>query len=144
MWLHTQLNATKFYTGSSRAAYNIPLMDCNSELGCSQSVAKTILLLLVCLIYYYYGCYCCRKSFTGNCCSPGLLQRALKCYTWNSFLIVMIVKNLKIQTKLQTETDTAIAAASKRTHHIFSYLSRNMSAVMLQELIQDYTVFCCF
>lgn len=28
----------------------IPMMECNSELGCSQSVAKTILLFNVCLI----------------------------------------------------------------------------------------------
>lgn len=42
-----------------------------------------------------------RKSFTGNCCSPGLLQRELKCYTWNNSPITTI-NHLKVQTELLT------------------------------------------
>lgn len=46
--------------------------------------------------------YFCRKSFTGNCCSPGLLQRELKCCRWNSCHTATIVKNLQTKTKLLT------------------------------------------
>lgn len=42
-----------------------------------------------------------RKFFTGNCCSPGLLQRELKCYKWNNFPITTI-NHLKVQTELLT------------------------------------------
>lgn len=84
-------------------------------------------------------CHSCRKSFTGNCCSPGLLQRELKCCRWNSCHTVMSVKNLQTQTKLLTFITLPL---QPKQHLVFSYWNKNVSAVMMLRVLSKHFLAC--